>query len=361
MSQRLLFSYTDCVACLAVPCQNPIPQSSDTIWVNCLACLQRAYPPHCSNSAASCANYLIGLYSGSPASLSCCSDSATTLLLHLQQTNVSALNGCDAATYNTATQVGLPPTSAVLPYVSSNGQDLQFIIPHLNLSCHGCFQALNITMLEAVSSDSSFDLQLWKRYTVSVVGPSVVSELYLLNASVSLTVFANWLPNLNVYSFPLDLCFSEGDVVGIQLHSNSLLRIATDNLTQIYARSVPDQCTATLMRIFAPIRYVGSPKMSLITAPKPTTAVTTTNASWLSQTAPVSSLTASTLSALLMMPSSIPINAASSIPSHVIGPVVTTVGVLVALLLMLASAQVMIFLLQKKSVKIPVKDTSAII
>ena len=249
-----------------------------------------------------------------------------------------------------------PRTSAGLPFVSSsNGQDRQFVMPHFNLSCHGCFQTLNITLLEAVSTDSSFDLQLWRRYNAVEMQPSAVSELYLLNSSVPLTVRANWLPALNVYSFPLNLCFREGDVVGIQLPSNSLLHIASDNVTQIYARAVPYQCTAALMGILAPTTgFVGSPILSLITATKP---VITT--AWLSQSSPMSTIQYLQTQALSALPSSsVSVNVALSSSQHVIivGPIVTTTGVLAIFLLILTSALALIYLLRKKTVTVLVES-----
>eukprot|EP00731_Ephydatia_muelleri_P029400 Em0020g1044a len=141
--------------------------------------------------------------------------------------------------------------------------------PQMNFSCHGCFQTLNITLKEGVSSDSTFYFQLWRRYTpTSGQTPVVTNELYQLNTSVPLTISTTSVSSSNVYSLPLDVCFHEGDTIGIQLPSNSLLRIATDNSSVIYKREVPAQCSDVVSGIFQPsLNYTGSPLITLVTAP----------------------------------------------------------------------------------------------
>ena len=228
--------------CLTVPCQSTIPQATDSIWTtcSCLSCLQRGYPSLCLSSytAASCATSLIGSYSGTD-SATCCSAITGTLLRGLQP---DVLPSCNAPPSSLTARS--PVGAAPLPYVSSNGQPLQYIIPQMNFSCDGCLQMLNITLMGGVGADSSFYLQLWRRYTAISGQSPVSSDLYQLNTSVLLTISALAGSSSNVYSLAINVCFHEGDTIGIQLPYNSLLRIATDNSSVIYKSDIPAQCTA---------------------------------------------------------------------------------------------------------------------
>ena len=140
----------------------------------------------------------------------------------------------------------------------------------MNFSCHGCLQSLNITLMEGgVSADASFYFQLWRRYTAINSQTSLTKELYQLNTSVLLTIRAAIISSSNVvYSLPLNVCYHEGDTIGIQLPSNSLLRIATDNSSLIYKREIPAQCSDVVSGIFQPSdNYTGSPLVTFIMAP----------------------------------------------------------------------------------------------
>ena len=259
---------TDCESCITVPCQNPIPQASDILWTTCLSCLQQAYPTQCQ-TASTCAYYLISLYSDPLNSISCCSSVYSFLLSNVaprRQNGASLSCSIPPSSLTPRSPVGAAP----LPYVSSNGQPLQYIIPQMNFSCQGCLQMLNITLMGGVSADSSFYLQLWRRYTAISGQSPVSSDLYQLNTSVLLTISALAGSSSNVYSLAINVCFHEGDTIGIQLPYNSLLRIATDSSSVIYKRDIPAQCTDVVSGIFQPsLNYIGAPLITLIMAPSP--------------------------------------------------------------------------------------------
>ena len=105
----------------------------------------------------------------------------------------------------------------------------------------------------------------------------MTKELYQLNTSVLLTIRAAIISSSNVvYSLPLNVCYHEGDTIGIQLPSNSLLRIATDNSSLIYKREVPAQCSDVVSEIFQPSNsYTGSPQITIVTAQAPSLASST--------------------------------------------------------------------------------------
>ena len=238
-----------------------------------MSCLQKGYPLRCpsTSTAASCATSLIGYYSGTD-SASCCSNITGTLLQGLQP---DVMPSCNATPYSLTARS--PVGAAPLPYVSSNGQPLQYIIPQMNFSCDGCLQQmLNITLMGGVSADSSFYLQLWRRYTAISGQSPVSSNLYQLNTSVLLTISASAVSSSNVYSLAINVCFHEGDTIGIQLPYNSLLRIATDNSSVIYKRDIPAQCTNVVSGIFQPsLNYTGRPLIALVTVPTPTPSLST--------------------------------------------------------------------------------------
>ena len=257
--------HADCEYCLTVPCQSPIPDANNDVWRSCLPCLRQVYPNDCQ-IAVNCAYFFILLYNDPSRAMSCCSNVANILLSNVTQSMRGPSISCNAPPPPSVPRPSI--AAATLPSTSSNGQLLQFIIPQMNFSCHGCFQTLNITLKEGVSSDSTFYFQLWRRYTPTGQTPVVTNELYQLNTSVPLTISTTSVSSSNVYSLPLDVCFHEGDTIGIQLPSNSLLRIATDNSSVIYKREVPAQCSDVVSGIFQPsLNYTGSPLITLVTAP----------------------------------------------------------------------------------------------
>ena len=258
--------HADCEYCLTVPCQSPIPDANDNVWRSCLPCLRQVYPNDCQ-IAGSCAYFFILLYNDPSRAMSCCSNVANILLSNVTQSMRGPSISCNAPPPPSVPRPSI--AAAALPFTSSNGQPLQFIIPQMNFSCHGCFQTLNITLQEGVSSDSTFYFQLWRRYTpTSGQTPVATNELYQLNTSVPLTISTTSVSSSNVYSLPLDVCFHEGDTIGIQLPYNSFLKIATDNSSLIYKREVPAQCSDVVSGIFQPsLNYTGSPLITLVTAP----------------------------------------------------------------------------------------------
>ena len=258
-----VYPHAGCEWCLSWPCQNPIPQADDVVWKTCLNCLQQVYPALCQ-TVSGCAYNLIERYSNQPNL--CCINTANLLLSNLApqiQDGISAMCNAPPSPSTSRPQIAAAP----LPYTSS-GQPLQFIMPQMNFSCHGCLQSLNITLMAGVSADASFYFQLWRRYTAINNQTSLTKELYQLNTSVLLTIRAAIISSSNVYSLPLNVCYHEGDTIGIQLPSNSLLRIATDNSSLIYKREIPAQCSDVVSGIFQPSdNYTGSPLVTLIMAP----------------------------------------------------------------------------------------------
>ena len=344
--------------CLTVPCQSTIPQATDSIWTSCLSCLQKGYPLQCpsTSTAASCATSLIGSYSGTD-SATCCSAITGTLLRGLQP---DVLPSCNAPPSSLTPRS--PVGAAPLPYVSSNGQPLQYIIPQMNFSCQGCLQMLNITLMGGVSADSSFYLQLWRRYTAISGQSPVSSDLYQLNTSVLLTISASAISSSNVYSLAINVCFHEGDTIGIQLPYNSLLRIATDNSSVIYKRDIPAQCTDVISGIFQPsLNYIGAPLIIPIMAPSPSSPSSspspTPTISSSSLAAPYQS-TVSISSAAVLSPSSplqtvkASVAADSSVGSStLVGPLSATAGVVSIFIMILAVSMLLVLWLRHTGAK----------
>ena len=339
--------HADCAYCLTVPCQSPIPDANNDVWRSCLPCLRQVYPNDCQ-IAVNCAYFITSLYSDPSRAMSCCSNVANILLSNVMQSMWGPSISCNAP----------PPPSVPRPSIAaatlpSSGQPLQFIIPQMNFSCHGCFQTLNITLKEGVSTDSIFYFQLWRRYTpTSGQTPVVTNELYQLNTSVPLTISTTSVSSSNVYSLPLDVCFHEGDTIGIQLPSNSLLKIATDNSSVIYKREVPAQCSDVVSGIFQPsLNYTGSPLITLITAPSspsPTPYVTISSPMPPANYQSISSYMPPLSIPLLQTTSTPMVTFASGSLPTLIAPVSAAVGVVVVFILLLLTSMLVVLCLRNK-------------
>ena len=349
-AQKYPHLLADCVGCLALPCQSSI-QTGDPRWESCIDCLRKGYPLQCTSSGSytSCANALIGLYSTFPYNASCCSNITASMLQGLQQDIIAPRCNAPPSPSTSRPQIAAAP----LPYTSS-GQPLQYIMPQMNFSCHGCLQSLNITLMAGVSADSSFYFQLWRRYTAINSQTSLTKELYQLNTSVDLTIRAATFSSSNVvYSLPLNVCFHEGDTIGIQLPSNSLLRIATDNSSLIYKREIPAQCSDVVSGIFQPSdNYTGSPLVTPIMAPSSPVLVPTTTLSLLTSVYKSTAASTSYVQSTVLPSQTVgAVSFTTALPHLPIAPISATVGVVVVFAAILLFSLILVLVLRHLQAK----------